>query len=89
MITIEEEPLVSAPDQTTGTGNAIDTNVQSNPNDNESGKSKSIWVSRLFNFLKLLVFGLAVFIYDVYSKFWFQRTIRYPMIDICFEVKLI
>ena len=77
MITIEEAPLVSSPDQTIGSRNANDTNVQSNPNDTEGGKSKSIWVSRLFNFLKLLVFGLAVFIYDVYSKFWFQRTTIY------------
>ena len=69
MITIEEAPLVSNPDQTIGTRNANDTNVKSSLNDTDGSKSKSIWVSRLFNFLKLVVFGLAVFIYDVYSKF--------------------
>ena len=72
MITVEEAPLVSNPPQTVGTQNANDTNVRSNPKDTEGGKSKSIWVSRLFNFLKLLVFGLAVFVYDVYSKFLLQ-----------------
>ena len=85
MITVEEAPLVSNPPQTIGTRNANDTNVQSNPKDTEGGKSKSIWVSRLFNFLKLLVFGLAVFVYDVYSKFLLQSMIRYLMPSICFE----
>ena len=80
MKTIEEAPLVSTPDQTTGTRNTNDTNVQSNSIGTQGGKSISIWVSRLVNFLKLLVFGLAVFIYDVYSKFLFQSIIRYLML---------
>ena len=79
MITIEEAPLVSNPDQTIGIRNANDTNVKSNPKDTDGTKSKSIWVSRLFNFLKLLVFGLAVFVYDVYSKFLLQSIIGYLM----------
>ena len=79
MITVEEAPLVSNPPQTIGTQNGNDTNELSNPTDTEGGKSKSIWVSRLFNFLKLLVFGLAVFVYDVYSKFLLQSMIRYLM----------
>ena len=80
MNVVEIAPLMPNPDSAIGTLNVNDTKVVSNLSDTDGGKSTTGWFSMLLGFLKLLVFGLAVFIYDMYSKFSFPSIIKYSML---------
>ena len=82
MNVVESAPLVPNPDSAIGTLNVNDTKVVSNLSDTDGGKSTTGWFSMLLGFLKLLVFGLAVFIYDMYSKFPFPSIIKQFMLFI-------
>ena len=80
MNVVESAPLVPNPDSAIGTLNVNDAEVVSKLDDTEVGKSSIGWFSMILGFLKLLLFGLAVFIYDMYSKFIFPRIIKYSML---------
>ena len=83
MNVVESAPLVPNPDSAIGTLNVNDAEVVSKLDDTEVGKSSTGWVSMILGFLKLLLFGLAVFIYDMYSKFIFPCIIKYSMLLYC------
>ena len=74
MNVVESAPLVPNPDSAIGTLNVNDAEVVSKLDDTEVGKSSTGWFSMILGFLKLLLFGLAVFIYDLYSKFIFPLS---------------
>ena len=74
---VESPPFVPNPDSAIGTLNVNDAEVVSKLDDTEGGKSSTGWFSMILGFLKLLLFGLAVFIYDMYSKFIFPSIIKY------------
>ena len=80
MNVVESAPFVPNPDSAIGTLNVNDAEVVSKLDDTEVGKSSTGWFSMILGFLKLLLFGLAVFIYDMYSKFMFPRIIKYSML---------
>ena len=90
MNVVESAPLVPNPDSAMGTLNVNDAEVVSKLDDSEGGKSSTGWLSMILGFLKLLLFGLAVFIYDMYSKFIFPSIIKYSMLlNRCFVQKSI
>ena len=61
-IAVEKEPLK---EQST----AVDVDTVSNNDDIETQEEPEItWSSILFAVLKILILGIAVFIYDIYSK---------------------
>ena len=80
MNVVENAPFVPNPDSAIGTLNAKETDVVSNLSEADGGKSTTRWLSMILGFLKILVFGLAVFIYDMFSKFLFPSIIKHSML---------
>ena len=61
-IAVEKEPLKEQ-------SIAVDVDTVSNNEDIETqGEPETDWSSILFAVLKILILGIAVFIYDIYSK---------------------
>ena len=79
MNVVESAPFVPNLDSAIGTLDVNDAEVVSKLDDTEGSKSSTGWFSMILGFLKLLLFGLAVFIYDMYSKFIFTSIIKYSM----------
>ena len=73
MNVVESAPFVPNPDSAIGVLDVNDAEVESKLDDTEGGKSSTGWFSMILGFLKLLLFGLAVFIYDMYSKFFIYK----------------
>ena len=80
MNVVENAPFVPNPGSAIGTLNAKDKDVVTNLSETDGGKSTTGWLSMILGFLKLLVFGLAVFIYDMFSKFLFPSIIKHSML---------
>ena len=80
MNVVESSPLVANPDSAMGSLNTNDAVVLSKLDNTEGGKSSTGWFSMILGFLKLLLFALAVFIYDMYSKYIFPSIIKYSML---------
>ena len=85
MNVVQSAPLVVNPDSAMGSLNANYAEGLSKLDDTEGGKSSTGWFSMILGFLKLLLFGLAVFIYDMYSKFIFPSIIKYSMLFKLFQ----
>ena len=79
MNVVERAPFVPNPDSAIGVLDVNDAEVVSKLDDTEGGKNSTGWFSMILGFLKLLLFGLAVFIYDMYSKLIFPSIIKYSM----------
>lgn len=65
---IEGTPSIKHSQATTvETGGRVSSISNDLPN-HEKGGNKNGWGSMIFNFLKILIFGACVFLYDIISK---------------------